>query len=219
GLLTVGNQALGIPYRHSPWRLAYWGQTTAISDVVTGPACIIQGDFGPGPVGNFEAVLLEGGNLVHYWRDNSKLDEPWQRGDVITSNATGPAWLNQSDWQTDGHGHLEVVALEGSNLVHYFRDDTGWHRDPDIITSNATGAGCIIQSDYGGGGHGRYDALALEGSKLLHYWHDNRPQSAWQRDPDPITSKATSPGCIIQSDYLAENGHGKFEVVVCEGSD
>src|SRR5262249_47283048 len=134
-------------------------------------------------------------------------------------NATGPAWLNQSDWQTDGHGHLEVVALEGSNLVHYFRDDTGWHRDPDIITSNATGAGCIIQSDYGGGGHGRYDALALEGSKLLHYWHDNRPQSAWQRDPDPITSKATSPGCIIQSDYLAENGHGKFEVVVCEGSD
>lgn len=219
GLLTVANQTLGNPYWHSLWKLAFWGQVTAISEAATGPACIIQGDFGGGPIANFEAVVVEGSKLVHYWRDNSSLSEPWQRGDVITSNATGPGWLVQSDWQTDGHGHLEVVVLEGNNFVHYYRDDTGWHRDPGIITSSATGAGGIIQSDYGSGGHGRYEVLALEGSDLVHYWHDSNPNSSWQRDPEMITSDATSPGCIIQSDYMDERGHGHFEVVVCEGSD
>lgn len=33
--------------------------------------------------GNFELVALEGQTLVHYWRDNSAADLPWQRAETI----------------------------------------------------------------------------------------------------------------------------------------
>jgi hypothetical protein len=221
GLLTEANQTLGDPYRNSSWKLAFSGNVTSISENATGPACIIQGDLGAGPIMNFEAVVLEGNNLVHYWKDNSLLGfiQPWQRGEVVSSNAAGPGWLIQSDWiNPSGRGNLEAVVLEGSKLVHYWRDQNNqWHADVNIITSSATGPGSLIQSDYSSGGHGRFEVVVLEGANLVHYWHDSNPNTAWQR-AEVVTTHAASPGCIIQSDYLGANNHRNFEVVVCEGS-
>ena len=36
----------------------------------TGPGCIIQSDFSGGDHGNFEVVVLEGNQLVHYFHDH-----------------------------------------------------------------------------------------------------------------------------------------------------
>jgi hypothetical protein len=221
GLLTEANQTLGDPYRNSPWKLASWGNVTSISENATGPACIIQGDFGTGPIMNFEAVVPEGNNLVHYWKDNSSagFSQPWQRGEVVSSNAAGPAWLIQSDWtDSNGRGQLEAVVLEGSNLVHYRRNQNNqWNPDANAISSSATGPACLIQSDYSNGGHGRFEVIVLEGMNLVHYTHDGDPINKWQRG-EVITTTAASPGCFIQSDYLGANNHRKFEAVVCEGS-
>jgi hypothetical protein len=102
------------------------------------PGSLIQSDLGAGSHGNFEAVVLEGSNLVHYWHDNSVPNQPWQRGAVITTQATGPGSLIRSDLGAGSHGNFEAVAPEGSNLVHYWHDNSvpnqPWQRGAVITT-------------------------------------------------------------------------------------
>jgi hypothetical protein len=244
GLLSEVSQTLGVPYWHTPWLLAAWQtgpQTwvTSIAEGVSGPpapdspwapsGCIIQGDFGFPPNLNFEAVVLQGSNLVHYWKDNSMFGfaNPWQTAmvgatpDIITTKATGPGWLIQSDYDPKGtgHGRFDVVVREGSNLVHYSRDNTspipGWTLDPNIVSAIVTGPGCIIQSNRSVGGNGRFEVLALEGTNLVHFWQDNN-HPVWQRG-QVITTYAQSSGCMIQSDYLDFSDNTYLQVVVCQG--
>ena len=73
------------------------GAGQMITRDATGPASIIQSDFGGGDHGNFEVVALEGNELVHYFHDNSDVNLLWARGQVITRDATGPASIIQSD--------------------------------------------------------------------------------------------------------------------------
>ena len=40
---------------------------------------LIQSDFG-GAYGNFEAVVLRGDQLMHFWRDNTDPALPWKQG-------------------------------------------------------------------------------------------------------------------------------------------
>ncbi len=77
----------------SKWNL---GQT--LPSPATGPASMIQSDFGSGNHKNFEVVALEGRNLVHWWHDNSNVSLPWQRGQVISTNASGAGGIIQSDF-------------------------------------------------------------------------------------------------------------------------
>src|SRR5690242_17469945 len=59
----------------------------------TGPGSIIQSSFGTelGGPGNFEAVVQQGPELVHYWRDNADpVNHVWHKAQVISSAATGP---------------------------------------------------------------------------------------------------------------------------------
>ncbi len=196
-----------------------WSRGPIVSPQATGPGCIIQSDFKGGDHGNFEAVVREGANLVHYFKVNTSADTPWQRGAVITGQATGPGCIIQSDFKGGDHGNFEVVVLEGSNLVHYFKIntsiDSSWQRGA-VITGQATGPGCIIQSDFKGGDHGNFEVVALEGSNLVHYFKINTSiDSPWQRGP-VITTLATGPGTLIQSD-VTSGGHGLLEVLVPEG--
>jgi hypothetical protein len=198
-----------------------WQRGQTITSSATGPGCIIQSDFGNGEHGNFEVIVLEGKNLVHWWHDNSDVNLPWQRGQIITTTATGPGYIIQSDFGSGEHGNFEVVALEGNNLVHWWHDNSDvnlpWQRG-QTITTNATGPGCIIQSDFGSSNHKNFEVVVLEGNELVHYWHDNSDVNLpWQRG-QTITSSATGPSCIIQSDF-GSGGHGNFEVLVLEGSD
>jgi hypothetical protein len=53
---------------------------------------LIQSNFG-GDHGNFEAVVLEGDSLVHWFRDNEAPNSPWKRGQVIVpSGAAVRSW-------------------------------------------------------------------------------------------------------------------------------
>jgi hypothetical protein len=194
-----------------------WQRGQVVSSQATGQGWIIQSDFG----GNFEVVVPEGNQLVHYWCDNSKPNAPWNRGEVITNQATGPACFLQSDFRmgSSQHGNMELMVLEGSNLVHYWHDSGNmkapWQR-AEVISSQATGPACFIQSNQrtGSSEHGNFELVVLEGSDLVRYWHDSsNMKSPWQRG-EVITSRATGPGCIIQSDF-----GNNFEVVVPEGNE
>jgi len=204
----------------SPWL----GQPTVVSREATGPASFIQSSFGtPQFDGNFEAVVLEGSNLVHYYRDNSKDDHPWHRTVVITSKATGPGSIIQSSYGTPNHpGNFEVIVPEGGNLVHYYRDNSAngypWHY-VTTITSKATGPGCLIQSTFGTPCLGNFEVVVLEGTELVHYWRDNSDvKQPWHKTV-AITTGATHSGSLIQSNYGTPYAPGNFEVVVLEGHD
>ena len=122
---------------------------------------MFQSDFG-GEHGNFEALILEGSNLVHYFKLNSSVDTPWSRGPIVSTLATGAGCLIQSDYMSGEHGNFEAVVLEGSALVHYFKVNTSvaapWQRGA-VISSQATGPGCLIQSDFKSGAHGNFEVV------------------------------------------------------------
>ena len=97
--------------------------------------------------------MLEGNNLVNYRRDNSDPSTPWHREAVVSSAATGPASLIQSSFRADPTkpGNFEALVLEGSNLVHYARDNSNpahpWTRGA-VVNSTATSPACFIESSF-----------------------------------------------------------------------
>jgi len=245
GLLTLDNQTLGNPYLHTPWNLARWGAINVISDAATGQGSVIQSDYKTGSsVENFEAVVLEGNNLVHYLRDNSTPLLPWQATSTITSNATGPGCIIQRNANTGQHGNFHVVAMEansqgGNSLVHYWRDNSNpshpWRKGQEI-TSKAIGPGSLIRT-FNGGGYSRGEdgwslfVMALEDEGLIIYYQDstlyddnvnqNLPWKSYKlmltgNGGAVLTPKITGPCNIINPRYSTE---GDVELVTLEGND
>jgi len=198
-----------------------WVRGQVITHSASGPGCLIQSDFRSGNHGNFEVVVPEGRNLVHYFHDNGNVASPWQRGQTISGAVTGSATIIQSDFRSGAHGNFEVVALEGSTLVHYFHDNgnvnSPWKRG-QIIATGVTSSGTIIQSDFKGGGHGNFEVLVREGNTLWHYFHQNdNVNNPWKKGL-AVSTAAGGPAVLIQSDFQAA-GHGNFEALTVESGN
>lgn len=198
-----------------------WHKTVAVTSAATGPACLIQSTIGTsGKPGNFEALVPEGSHLVHYWRNNSKPGFPWSKTVAVSSAATGPACLVQSTFGTPGHpGNFETLVLEGSNMVHYWRDNSTpgfpWSKSA-IVSAAATGPACLIQSNFGSAGHpGNFEALVLEGANLVHYWRDNTtPGFPWNKTVT-VSTAAVGPACLVQGTFGTP---GNLEALVLESN-
>lgn len=178
-----------------------------ITKEAIGPGCIIQSNFGA--AGNFEVVVPEKDGLVHYWHNNDDMSDPWSQPIMIAPGVTGAASMVQNS----GNGNLEVVALHGHELCHYWRDTAGWHRW-GVITDKATGPACLIQTTY----VHKLQLVVLEGSNLVHYFQDESeaPALKWKFG-GVITNKATGPAGFFQGTYGNANANPNFEVVVPEG--
>ena len=162
--------------------------TPLIGPGVTAAGCFIQTDFVAGGKHNFELVVQEATNAVHYWRANDTSDTPWRKGDVISTHAIAPGCIVQSDFMSGGHGNLEAVVPEaGGSLVHYWRDSgnpaSAWNRT-GVVTTGVTGGACFITSDYTTNGHRNFEVMVQKGNQLWHHWHlagapfDNWPGSS-----------------------------------------
>jgi len=198
----------------------------AATPFVCGVSAMIESSFraNPNSPGNFEALLQNGNQIVHYWRDNSTPGFPWHFGGTVTTLARAPATLIQSTFRgtPNSPGNFEALVLEGSNLVHYWRDNSApglpWHRTV-TVSSAATGAACLIQSTFRGtpNSPGNFEALVLEGSNLVHYWRDNSaPGLPWHRSVT-VSTNAISAASLIQSTFRgASSAPGNFEALVHE---
>lgn len=210
GLLNLSNQTLGNPYLHSPWKPGYTLSKSAI-----GSACIIEGSFGKTTTrpGNFEAVIREGSDLVHYWHDSSNVSSNWQKAQTIANSVTGAGCIIQRQASLS----LEVIVLVGSELHHYKNTNASTGQPwifQGAIPNGANALGCLIESDFVDGLRS-LEVIVLQSSRLVHYRNNNQT-GAWEEQGE-ISTKATGPGCIIQSSFQS-NDHGNFEVVVLEGN-
>jgi len=193
-----------------------WSGPTSIAGGVSGNPALIQGRFGT--KGNFEMVapLLAGG-IGHWWRDNDA-GNIWHGP---TSLATGIGPINgvaliQSNFGTPGN--LEVVATIGTSvsreIVHFWRDNAGWHGPNPILLPAAFGAhpegvpGFIQSAD--GNSH-----VVFPSNGLAHIWRENadsivnwNPLAKFGGYPMTIFGAAS----LIQSNY-GPPGLGNLELL------
>ncbi|MEV4005200.1 DUF4185 domain-containing protein [Actinomadura sp. NPDC049753] len=197
-----------------------------------GPTSVIQADFGAGDHKNFEACILEGDELWHWWRDNSLPWQPWLRGQQIAADAAFPGALIQSNFGSADHGNFEVVVpirVAGGTcrLRHFWHDNSNvanpWNAGQWVTDANedVAGAAALLQSDFGSDDHGNFEVVVPlrqpDGKlRLAHYWHDNGDVDQPWRRAGWITSEGeevSGPAAFIQSDFTTGD-HGNFEVVV-----
>ncbi|HET9254953.1 MAG TPA: DUF4185 domain-containing protein [Pseudonocardiaceae bacterium] len=178
---------------------------------------LIQSDFRKAHHGNFEAVIVEGGQLWYWYRDNSNLALPWTpdnseirlpwiRGRRVTGeqdDVAGPGCIIQSASSSGRHGNFEVVvplrkAGGGVELRHFFRDNNDaalpWIRGQSVTgeQDDVAGPGCIIQSVSSPGRHGNFEVVvplrkAGGGVELRHFFRDNNDA----RLPSPLRQRLT----------------------------
>jgi hypothetical protein len=200
-----------------------FSRQNAVTTKATGAGCLIVSERWTGTRRNYDLVVLEGTELVHYWTDNADSPPKWNRAQVITSQATGPGCIIESNYLTGSIFNFEVVVPEGSNLIHYWHGgadrNTPWHRVPTPITTHAASAGCLIQSTFPtGADNGNFEVVVLEdgggalGRGLVHYWRTST--SGWN-GPIMITRNATSQGWFIQN-YGVPDPQDDFQLVVQE---
>jgi hypothetical protein len=231
-LLLNGNNLSHYWRDNSPSSGFPWHQSVVVSSASTGPACLIEGSFGKTATnpGNFEALVLEGNRLWHFWRDNSPSSGfPWHRSVVVSNIATGPATMIQGSFGSTPTrpGNFEALVPEGNNLVHYWRDNSPssgfpWHRSA-VVSTTSTGPASLIEGSFGktATNPGNFEALVLEGNRLWHYWRDNSPSSGfpWHRSV-VVSGAASGPGSLIQNGFHGTaSSPGNFEALVPEGNN
>lgn len=187
----------------------------------------IQSSLGAGDHKNFEAVVLEGHDLWHWWRDNAAPDRPWKRAQRIVENrAAFPGSLIQSSLGTDDNNFEVVVPLYSEGGIELWHL---WHDNADVnspwglgkrITEpgrQVMGPASIIQSSLGADDNNFEVVVPVLDDvgrvELRHYWHDNSDvDSPWRvggRVNDP-SHEVLGGGCIFQSDFGADGNN--FEV-------
>ncbi|MEZ4307172.1 MAG: DUF1929 domain-containing protein [Polyangiaceae bacterium] len=191
----------------------------------TGPGCtcnsfyslgLIQSSYGQ--PGNFEVVApASEGGLVHYHRQNSGAwSIPWGNATPFASGDINGSALIQSNFTTNGVGHLETVYVAGSSLYTANRDDggTGAWSASTLIDTGLRGTPGFIQSDHGTKGNFEVVVPVATGG-LRHYYRNNDAAGLpWAATVTFGTGSGTYDSvALIQSNY-----GGNLEVIARTGS-
>ena len=196
-----------------------WSGPTTIGAGVTGSPSLVQSNFGSRS--NFELVApLATGGLGHWWRDNDTAGLPWH-GPTVFGQSVGQvqgAKLIQSTYGAPGN--LEVVAVAGSgnaaSLVHFWRDNTGWHGPTAIPLPGPATLPPIGQPGFIQAANGDFHVVVSRGHSFTEMRRDNNTASpAWGGAIDfptfPTPSNYFQVG-LIQSNF-GPSAAGNLEVV------
>jgi hypothetical protein len=176
---------------------------------VVGAPGLIQSSHGT--KGNFEVVApAAGGGLVHWWRDNDSPSVTWHGPTSFGGGDVRAAALIQSNYGPVGN--LEVVALVGDQLVHWWRDDgrSGKWTKQATFAGGVVGAPALIQSSHGT--KGNFEVVApVAGGGLAHWW---RGDSGTWHGPTRFGGGDVRAAALVQSNF---GPVGNLEVVALVG--
>lgn len=132
-----------------------WLGPTCFGNNVSPAPSLIQSNYG-GAHGNFEVIAQVGTQVCHWYRDNSDPSNPappWLGGppdDCFGNSVSSAPSLIQSSYGGD-HGNFEAVARVGSQLCHWYRDNSTdppeW-KETECFGNNVDSAPALIQSNY-----------------------------------------------------------------------
>jgi hypothetical protein len=181
----------------------------------TSSGFFIQSNFGS--KGNLEAVIPgRVSGLAYVWRDNDNPALPWSAPNFFDAGTYAGTALIQSNFGTPGVGNLEVVALTGGQLVHFWREDQApftWH-GPTPIASGVSGKPALIQGNFGV--KGNFELVApLTAGAIGHFWRDNDGALDWHGPEIFGASTGQIRGvALLQSSF----GPGNLEVIATTGT-
>lgn len=176
-----------------------------------------------GATGNFELLTprLAGGGAAHFWRDNDDPATPWIASGLAFGSPDDVYALSLIQGPLGAAGNLEAVALEGSQLVHHWRDDGGsWRWQARTVLPGSvpvTHSVALIQSSHGGVGN--YEVVApvaaSGGGGLVHWWRDNDASGLPWIGPTFFGSGGVEAVAIAQTTF---GPAGNLEVVARVGN-
>ena len=206
---------------------------------VTGNPVLIESTYGK-ESNNFELLVPQGNQVMHYFRDNGTAGFLWHRGGELPMPAGGgggaiglsPTAIALIQSNFNEPGNLEAIVQftpafdspGGDTLAFYFRDSkTLQWSQPDFFRvdgqpiTGVTGKPALIQSTLGG--KGNFELLVPKGDRVVHYFRDNDAGFLWQKGgelPIPVGGGgpiALGPTAValIQSNF---NNPGNLEAVV-----
>jgi hypothetical protein len=189
-----------------------------VAGPVAGDPVLIQSHFGT--KGNFEAVVSRPNTgLAHYWRNDDDPFLDWH-GPVVFGGGSGryeAVTMIQSNFGSPGD--LEVVAVQGSNLIFFWRDSGpafNWN-GPFNIGGGVSGVPCLIQSRFGT--KGNFELLAPSANAgIVFQWRNNDdPALPWsgQQTFGQGLGRVTAV-TVIQSNY---GNPGNLELMALAGND
>jgi hypothetical protein len=171
-----------------------WGSSTELpgGGVAGGAAGFVQS---VGLHDNFEVVApLTTGGLGHWWRDNAVPARPWHGPTQFAPGTFSAAALVQSD-----SAHLEVVALRGGELVHFWRDLMHvWHGPITIPSGGISGQPGFVQDH-----DGSFQVVAPLAAGGLGQWSRD-PANQWS-GPTIFGAGTVRTVGLIQSNFGAGN--------------
>ncbi|HEY6399504.1 MAG TPA: galactose oxidase-like domain-containing protein [Solirubrobacteraceae bacterium] len=196
-----------------------WHTVGQIASGINGTPSLIESTSGRSPAnphGNFELVApAVGGGLVHWWRDNTTPAGQWHGPNPFGVGSVLAVALLQSNFSSPGD--LEVIALQGGQLVHYWRDaHSQWHGPSAQFGAGVHGGVAAIQSTFGT--KGNFEVVApLAAGGLGYWWRDNDAGQTWH-GPTNFAGGTVDAVSLIQSSFTdAGGGPGHLEVVTRSG--
>jgi len=144
-----------------------------VAGPVMGNPAMVQSRFGR--KGNFELVVpLPANGLAHYWRNNDDPFLAWHGPYAFGARSGQYSAVTMIESNYGSPGNLEVVAIQGSNLIFFWRDSGpafNWN-GPFRIGSGVAGVPALIQSRFG---HQGNFELAMPDSRagIKFYWRNN----------------------------------------------
>jgi len=208
---TTYNRNFEMIYRTTAHRLhhRYFDQGTGkwLDGPIFGPSNVagnpgfIQSDYGSlaqpemvtGPAGNFElVVLIAGGQLAHWWRNDGAPAMPWTQSATFGSNVklSGPAFVQRFD------RGLDVVCVDNDGAMQrYWRDDA---HDKPWAAAEKFGAGVnsppvMIRSQYGENNEteaGNYELCVAVNGQIQHWWTGGNAPANWTKSATVATNQA-----------------------------
>jgi hypothetical protein len=179
---------------------------------------LVQGTHGG--VGNFELVVPRqaGGGAAHFWRDNDAPLLPWTATGLAFGSPDDVYALSLIQGPLGAVGaNLEVVALEGSQLVHHWRDDGGtwrWQARTVLLGSvPVVNDVAMVHSSHGFVGN--YEVVApvaaAGGGGLAHWYRDNDAHGYPWQPPTFFGSGGVDAVAMVQSTF---GPAGNLELII-----